>query len=84
MSGKGAWRRNTTEAKAKDDNALPSLLLHVLFDRFKTMVLFNKCSSLSLGGETGESSDKKKKRKKKQQKPKTLPLNKFIILFPGC
>lgn len=56
--GKGAGRRNTTEAGASDDSVLPSTLLQesYLTIWFRTMVLFHKASFLSLGGETAESS----------------------------
>lgn len=64
------------EAGARDNSVLPSTLLQksYLTIRFWSMVLFNKSSFLFLGEETAESLVKNKQ---------NLPLNAFIILFPG-
>lgn len=78
MPGKGAWRGNTTEAEAKDNNALPSKLLHKSYLTDLKQWCYSINPFFFLGEETAESSDTKKIRK-----PKTLPLNKFIIPFPG-
>lgn len=53
------------EAGARDSSVLPSTLLQKSYStiRFRSMVLFNKSSFLSLGGETAESLVKNKQAK---------------------